>query len=403
LSDFLLPPQTLKFQRPKEIAMSTWFRNWVPSRQRPTSARKERLSFRPMLQLLEARDVPAASFTQNASVPLQNINFTKPSAPAFLSFAGEIAAGNIPSGSVLQSAILTIAGQAQSSGSVTNQSGMPAAFTVSLTGTLTTTGLGLPVAGNVLSLSGSQSTGTIPVGGTASFPLINATGNSGPIDVTSVTGTGPSFTYTVAALFSNMTTGPGTNTTSVATEAGATFQLVYNYTTPTTPLVSGDTATIGFWQNKNGQGLIKNATPATSQSLGAYLASTLPHFFGPGSGNDLTNATNDQVAALYVSIFKNGGSPKVVAQIFDAALSTWFTNSTLNAVAPGFGFNYSAGGSGSHTFTVGTGGPVAPGTYTLLQLLQAVDQAKKDGTFDANANSWNDLFDTINSTFDIKG
>jgi len=44
---------------------------------------------------------------------------------------------------------------------------------------------------------------------------------------------------------------------------------------------SGQTATIGFWQNKNGQNLIKSLNGgATSTQLGNWLAATFPNMYG---------------------------------------------------------------------------------------------------------------------------
>src|SRR5262249_55198779 len=48
---------------------------------------------------------------------------------------------------------------------------------------------------------------------------------------------------------------------------------------------SGQTASIGFWQNKNGQNLIKslNGAPNATQ-LGNWLAATFPNLYGAGAG-----------------------------------------------------------------------------------------------------------------------
>src|SRR5262249_7078436 len=67
----------------------------------------------------------------------------------------------------------------------------------------------------------------------------------------------------------------------------------------------GQTAGIGFWNNKNGQALIKslNGGP-TSTQLGNWLADTFKNIFGVNAGsNNLAGLTNAQVAAVFQQKF----------------------------------------------------------------------------------------------------
>jgi hypothetical protein len=74
----------------------------------------------------------------------------------------------------------------------------------------------------------------------------------------------------------------------------ANYDITYNTATftitappPPPPAVThGDTATIGFWQNKNGQAVLKclNGGP-NSTALGNYLATTYPSLFGSAAGS----------------------------------------------------------------------------------------------------------------------
>jgi len=192
-------------------------------------------------------------------------------------------------------------------------------------------------------------------------------------------------------------------------------------------ITSGDTATIGFWQNKNGQAII-NGSQLTSDghTLGQWLTSSFPHLFSSSvassfgvSYSALTSSnptTSDAaVASLYVNIFKNGGSPKVLAQIFDTALSSFTTSKTLNndaanqALAMKYGFNVSVAGTGIKDVDIGASGAAALGltghgmgsngtTFSILTLLQAADAAYPNLT-----SAINDVFDSINSKNDIKG
>jgi hypothetical protein len=165
---------------------------------------------------------------------------------------------------------------------------------------------------------------------------------------------------------------------------------------PPPGLGKGDTATIGFWHNKNGQAVINCVNGgSTSTGMGNYLSSTYPSLFGAGPGSivNLAGKTNAQIAAIYLgSSFFGAGGMKVNAQILGAALATYVTSSTLSGAkncGGQFGFNFSPDGTGVKTYNVGTNGHliglVDNTSYTIFQLLQAANTQKAAGTFNAAA------------------
>jgi uncharacterized repeat protein (TIGR01451 family) len=169
--------------------------------------------------------------------------------------------------------------------------------------------------------------------------------------------------------------------------------------TPPNTLGHGDTATIGFWANKNGQGVIncENGGPS-STALGNWLASNFPNLFG-----NLAGKTNSQVAAAFITA-KNGASPKTFAQVFGTALAVYVTSSTTGTAScvNKFGFNFGAG-TGGKLYNVGSNGAAIGLTnntsYTVLQLLQ-----KANALFPwspAVAGAINNIFDGINQSGDI--
>ncbi len=157
---------------------------------------------------------------------------------------------------------------------------------------------------------------------------------------------------------------------------------------------SGQTATIGFWQNKNGQALIKglNGGPNATQ-LGDWLAATFPNLYG-----DLAGKTNAQVADYYKKLFSSGKKcsllavPKLDAQIMAVALATYVTNSTLaGTTAARYGFNVTEDGVGVRTINVTIFG-AAFGfdnwtVHRVLELLWATDARSTDGQiYDIDGN-----------------
>src|SRR5262249_55038857 len=59
------------------------------------------------------------------------------------------------------------------------------------------------------------------------------------------------------------------------------------------PIQKGQTASIGFWNNRNGQALIRALNGGAGTQLGGWLAATFPHMFGASSGgNNLAGQNN---------------------------------------------------------------------------------------------------------------
>ena len=152
------------------------------------------------------------------------------------------------------------------------------------------------------------------------------------------------------------------------------------------PVSAGETAGIGFWQNKHGQDLIKSLNGgANGTQLGTWLAATFPNLYGAQAGsNSLAGKSNTQIAAIYVSLFKQQGiaalsSPgKLDAQVMATAFAVYVTNQSLaGTVAVSYGFKVSASGVGAAAVNIGNRGEafgVANGTtMTVLEVLGNID------------------------------
>jgi hypothetical protein len=174
---------------------------------------------------------------------------------------------------------------------------------------------------------------------------------------------------------------------------------------------------IGFWHNQNGQALIHSfGSTATGQTLANWLATTFPNLYGPGTGsNNLTNQSNDQVAAYFETLFSLGG-PKVQAEVLAVALNVYATTAALggNALNPGaaYGFSVSTTGLGADSFSVSSDGAafvVANNTTRNVdELLVAVNNQASNGIL-YNGNSMQStlqgeaaaLFDALNQAGSI--
>jgi hypothetical protein len=173
----------------------------------------------------------------------------------------------------------------------------------------------------------------------------------------------------------------------------------------------GQTASIGFWNNKNGQALIK-ALPVVTNADGSvtsvanWLAATLPHMFGAQAGaNNLAGQSNAYVAALFQQDFLMKGV-KLDAQVLATALSVYATNATLDstAVAAPYGFIVSGNGLGTASVNVGSNGDafgVANNTsMTVLDLLVATDNQAINGLLyngnTARRNEANSVYSALN-------
>jgi Bacterial Ig-like domain (group 3)/SdrD B-like domain len=205
---------------------------------------------------------------------------------------------------------------------------------------------------------------------------------------------------------------------------GGSFAENYNFgERPATDgaVAAGETATIGFWNNRNGQNLITALNGgASATQVGHWLAATFPNMYAALGG-----MTNSQVAAYYKTLFARtastapAGPPKVDAQIMATALAVYVTNQSLaGTTAAGYGFLVSATGLGAQTFDVGCNGAafgVANHTsLSVMDLLLAVNARARNGLlFDMNGDGYidnseasyrtmaNDVFAAINEAGDI--
>jgi hypothetical protein len=153
----------------------------------------------------------------------------------------------------------------------------------------------------------------------------------------------------------------------------------------TGPVQKGQTAGIGFWNNKNGQALILSFNGGTGTQLADWLAATLPHMFGIyADSNNLAGKSNAYVAALFQNDFVVKGV-KLDAQVLATALSVYATNATLDGtgVATKYGFVVSGDGVGAATWNVGSGGDAFGvdnnSTLTVMDLLLATDAQAING------------------------
>ena len=183
----------------------------------------------------------------------------------------------------------------------------------------------------------------------------------------------------------------------------------YNYgeqPAATGAIQKGQTAGIGFWNNKNGQALIKALNGGTGTQLGDWLAVTFPHMFGAPSGsNELAGESNAYVAAFFQSRFVVHDQ-KLDAQVLATALAVYVTNPTLDNTGVGtqYGFNVSGSGVATATVNVGSNGAafgVANNTtMTVLDLLVAADSQAVSGVLyngnTAKRNMANSVFSAIN-------
>jgi hypothetical protein len=184
--------------------------------------------------------------------------------------------------------------------------------------------------------------------------------------------------------------------------------LNYNYgerPAATSAVQRGQTAGIGFWNNKNGQALILALNGGTGHQLGDWLAATFVGLYGASSANDLAGKSNADIAALFQQDFLQKG-PKLDAQVLVTALSVYATNPTLDntQLAAKYGFTVSGDGVGTATFNVGASGDafgVAKNTtMTVFDLLRAADAKAVNGVLYNGdrtlRNEANDVFSAIN-------
>ena len=180
-------------------------------------------------------------------------------------------------------------------------------------------------------------------------------------------------------------------------------------------VTAGQTATIGFWQNKNGQDLIRSLNGGEDATqLSSWLAATFPNMYGANAGaNDLTGMTNAEVADFYRSLFRRkkkysmqlglGGPTKMDAQTMAVALAVYVTNENLAGnIAENFGFHVTANGVGISTFNVSGNGDAFnvedKSDVTIMDLLFATNSFSVNGIlYDLNGDG--DAVDNIETHF----
>lgn len=192
-------------------------------------------------------------------------------------------------------------------------------------------------------------------------------------------------------------------------------------------VTAGQTATIGFWQNRNGQRLIKSLNGGKDKTeLGDWLARTFPNLYG-----DLAGKSNAYVADYYSSLFKQkkcwrlDGPAKLDPQAMAVALAIYVTDTDLaGTTAEAYGFKVSSAGLGGASFDIDAA--LRDGSaemlfgsdtsiMTVMDIMQGANSRSSDGVlFDADGNGridWherllrslaNELFTAINEAGDIR-
>jgi hypothetical protein len=268
----------------------------------------------------------------------------------------------------------------------------------------------------------------ITLGGTGTFTYTDSL-PGGPTSLTTATpgvavGTSltsvPAGAYTVSEsglpagwfLTSLVCSGGGSNTTTSGVTASLTVDpaesivCTFTNTKSIVAVKAGDFATIGFWQNKNGQALINslNGGP-TATKLGNWLAATFPALWGAGSTTNLAGQTNAQIAAYDITLFN---TDKWTNQVLGGAIAAYVTSPTLagGSYAGSYGFLLTTTGSGARLYNVGTYGTalglVNNTSYTVQQLLLQANLRKQMGSAYYDLNTLNVIFSAINQTGDIK-
>lgn len=196
---------------------------------------------------------------------------------------------------------------------------------------------------------------------------------------------------------------------------------------------TGQTAGIGFWQNRNGRQLIAslNGSPH-STLLAQYLSETFPNMYamlgdadGDGTADD--PMPNHQVADFYKTLFKRngrtspGGPPKLDAQVMGTAIATYVSKASFVEIGysadgahtvrrelvnqvEAYGFRVTVGGVGSTSISLGDKG-VAFGLENdsqvrIIDLLLATDELSWDGIlFDADKDGELDESELIDRVF----
>jgi SdrD B-like domain len=183
----------------------------------------------------------------------------------------------------------------------------------------------------------------------------------------------------------------------------------YNYgeqPAATGSIKKGQTAGIGFWNNKNGQALIKALNGGVGTQLSDWLAATLPHMFGASAGSDnLSGKSNSAVASFFQSRFVIKDQ-KLDAQLLATAIAVYVTDGTLDSTYVGTQYGFLVGGNGVATATYNVGatgaafGVANNSVVTVMDILLAADAQAVNGVlYNGNTtkrNQANSVFSAIN-------
>jgi hypothetical protein len=191
------------------------------------------------------------------------------------------------------------------------------------------------------------------------------------------------------------------NTTTATTTANATV------TSLGKDIMTGQSASISFWQGPNGQSLILSFNgSSTSTALATWLATTFPNLYGATTGDhNLTGKTNADVVALFLNL-AGLPDPKVDAEVLATALNVYATTKSLGGTAgQAYMFVVDDMGLGARSYNVGPNGKAFGvddnKTLNVYQLLlaannQAVNGVLYGGNTDLLQMAFN-VFDGINT------
>jgi hypothetical protein len=184
----------------------------------------------------------------------------------------------------------------------------------------------------------------------------------------------------------------------------------FNFTNvdpPAGKITAGDTATIGFWANQNGQALLTSVNGGpNATNLASWLSGNFPNLF-PTS---LIGTTNQSVAAYFKQLKGQSGN-KLEAQIMAVAFATYVTSSNLagGSYAAAYGFNVTPSGIQGFQVTPGSSGAalgISSNTaISVITLLHDADALAVGGSLFAGNNTKRGsavtIFNDINTTGDI--
>ncbi|HLJ96167.1 MAG TPA: hypothetical protein VKU02_23525, partial [Gemmataceae bacterium] len=148
------------------------------------------------------------------------------------------------------------------------------------------------------------------------------------------------------------------------------------------------TKTSSFWASIVGQELLRRfGLTAGGQTLGQWLASTLPKLYGGvGGAPNLSSFTDSQVAIYYLGLFSKSNTIRLDSEALSAALYVFATTSSLGgsiAASPPYSLPVTAAGLGAFAVNIGfNGAAFGVPNFTVLnvfQILQATDNSAVAG------------------------